>query len=93
MIRGLIKQYFPKLTCHSLVQPTSDDELCNIENMFYTALNKEFQDTCEKMINEDILANPKPKRINNKPVTGYMLLGLALEYVDCLNREEPPVVA
>lgn len=30
--------------------------------------------------------------INNKPVTGYMLLGLALEFVDSLNSEEAPVV-
>lgn len=30
--------------------------------------------------------------INNKPLTGYMLLGLALEFVDCLNSEEAPVV-
>jgi hypothetical protein len=30
--------------------------------------------------------------IAGKPITGYMLLGLALEYVDCFNREEAPMV-
>lgn len=30
--------------------------------------------------------------INNRPVTGYMLLGLALEYVECFNREEAPII-
>lgn len=31
--------------------------------------------------------------INNRPLTGYMLLGLALEYVDCLNQETAPIVS
>jgi hypothetical protein len=38
------------------------------------------------------MLNPFVKTINNRPLTGYMLLGLALEYVDCLNRQEPVIV-
>ena len=30
--------------------------------------------------------------INNRPLTGSMLLGLALEYVDALNSKDVPVV-
>lgn len=61
--------------------------------MFYSQLSKDFQTSCDAMVNEDILAKPRPKMINNRPLTGYMLLGLALEYVDCLNQEVPPIVS
>jgi hypothetical protein len=36
--------------------------------------------------------HPQIKMINNKPLTGSMLLGLALEYVDALNKKEMPVI-
>ena len=35
---------------------------------------------------------PRIKTINNKPLTGSMLLGLALEYVSALNNREIPVI-
>ena len=35
---------------------------------------------------------PRVKMINNRPLTGSMLLGLALEYIDALNNKEIPVV-
>lgn len=38
------------------------------------------------------MAAPKIKTINNRPLTGYMLLGLALEYVEAFQRKETPVI-
>ena len=38
------------------------------------------------------MAAPKIKSINNRPLTGYMLLGLALEYVEAFQRKETPVI-
>ena len=38
------------------------------------------------------MVNPLVKTVNNRPLTGYMLLGLALEYADSLNRQEPIIV-
>jgi hypothetical protein len=35
---------------------------------------------------------PRIKMINNRPLTGSMFLGIALEYVDALNNREIPVV-
>jgi hypothetical protein len=35
---------------------------------------------------------PRIKMINNRPLTGSMFLGLALEYIDALNSKEIPVV-
>lgn len=44
------------------------------------------------LIAKKLRCHPKVKSINNRPLTGYMLLGLALEYVECFNRKETPVV-
>ena len=35
---------------------------------------------------------PKLKTIGNKALTGNMLLGLALEFVEALNNKEVPVI-
>ena len=32
------------------------------------------------------------KAINSRPLTGYMFLGLALEFVEYFNRKETPIV-
>jgi hypothetical protein len=34
---------------------------------------------------DEIRNNAKVKSINNRPITGYMLLGLALDYVESFN--------
>ena len=44
------------------------------------------------LIAKKLRSHPKVKSINNRPLTGYMFLGLALEYVECFNRKETPIV-
>jgi len=60
--------------------------------MEYSQLNAEFRASCNNLVDNHIRCQPKVKSINNRPLTGFMVLGLALEYVDCFNRGEPPVV-
>lgn len=55
------------------------------ETQSFQSLNPEFQQVCTDLVQKS-MENPLVKSINNRPLTGYMLLGLALEYVDSLNR-------
>jgi len=76
-----------------MVRPVDDEgQLANIENLEYKNLKAEFRQVCEQLVEKSIRTNPKIKSINSRPVTGYMLLGLALEYADSFNRGEAPVV-
>lgn len=68
-----------------------EGSLDNLENMQFDILNPEFKEICIELIQNNKF-KPVVKTINNRPLTGYMLLGLALEYVDCLNRQETPIV-
>lgn len=49
-VRQMIKSIFPTLDCHSIVQPIGDDDLWNIENMFFNQLNPDFQKNCKDLV-------------------------------------------
>jgi hypothetical protein len=58
--------------------------------MNYDDLRPEFTEAVDKLMLK--LKSAKVKTIGNRPLTGSMFLGLALEYVDALNRKEIPVI-
>jgi hypothetical protein len=58
--------------------------------MNYDDLRPEFTEAVDKLMLK--LRSAKVKTIGNRPLTGSMFLGLALEYVDALNRKEIPVI-
>ena len=58
--------------------------------MNYDDLRPEFTEAVDKLMLK--LKSSKVKTIGNRPLTGSMFLGLALEYVDALNRKEIPVI-
>ena len=76
-----IKRFFPKTNCFSMPKPSDAPP----ETQSFQSLNPEFQQVCTDLVQKS-MANPLVKSINDRPLTGYMLLGLALEYVDALNR-------
>lgn len=45
-----------------------------------------------KALLESIMSNPKVKQINKRPLSGCMLLNLLLDYADCFNNSQAPVV-
>ena len=65
--------------------------LAHIEDLKYTELRKEFRDTLDNLMVK-LKQTPRIKSINNRPLTGSMLLGMVLEYVDALNSKDVPVV-
>ena len=66
------------------------DKLDTVTEM--TKLKPEFFNVYEDLVTKKLRSHPKVKSINNRPLTGYMFLGLALEYVECFNRKETPIV-
>jgi hypothetical protein len=86
-----MKKFFPKIDCFSMPRPLDENSpLDNVSNL--SQLKPEFQEMCKSLITDKLRAHPKVKSVNNRPLTGYMFLGLALEYVDCFNRKETPIV-
>lgn len=80
------------MDCVTLVRPVNNESLlAHIEDMKYTDLRKEFRDSLDSLMHR-LKNTPRVKSINNKPLTGSMLLGLVLEYVEALNGKEVPVV-
>lgn len=55
-------------------------------------MNADFVSQFTTLKEKLLLHQPKVKTINRRPLSGYMLLGMALEFVDSLNRGEPPVI-
>ena len=71
-----------------MVRPvTNESQLAHIEDLDYEKdLRPEFRQALDSLMVK--LKSPQTtrvKQINGKPLTGSMLLGLALEYVDALN--------
>lgn len=38
------------------------------------------------------MINPKIKQLGEKSMTGFMLLGLTLDYIESINNQEPVIV-
>lgn len=90
-IRMTLKKFFPKIDCFSMPRPL--DENLPIDSVTdLSQLKPEFLEVANSLIAKKLRTHPKVKSINNRPLTGYMFLGLALEYVECFNSKITPVV-
>jgi hypothetical protein len=90
-IRRAVKEYFggeANLNCFALTKPSDDDAgLETIDQMQESQLTKQFAQSCSDFILQ-LKMNFAVKAINHRPLTGNMLLNLAMEYVDTLNQNE-----
>jgi len=91
-IRQSIKNFFADLDCVTLVRPVANEsQLAHIEELAYQDLRPEFRQVCDDLISK-LKAPQAPKRVGGKCLSGAMLLGLALEYVEAVNNKEVPTV-
>ena len=74
------------------INDNGEGQIIDLSEVPEQQLRPEFREACRKLCDDNLKMRPKIKTINNKPVTGYMLLGMALEFVDCFNRKEAPIV-
>jgi len=89
-VRRALREQFPDIDCHPLVRPITDEKKLNhLESVGFEDTRPEFQEGVSKLLEK---LPSKVKKINGKPLTGSMLLGLALEFVNSLNQLEKLVV-
>ena len=91
-IRALLKKYFPKIECFQIVCPAAAGQEAALPMMSLSSMNQDFVAQFNHLKEKLFSLAPKVKTINGRPLSGYMLLGMALEYVDSLNKQEPPVI-
>lgn len=84
-IRELIKVFFQKRSCVTLVRPlTSEEGLNKLNECKLENLRPEFVEEALKLRNS-MLLNAKIKMIENKPVNGEILGGILRAYIDTIN--------
>ncbi|EAS02056.2 amine-terminal domain guanylate-binding protein (macronuclear) [Tetrahymena thermophila SB210] len=91
-IREKFKQYFRYRDCETLVRPLDDEsKLARIELQNWNTLRPEFT---QGVINFErkVLANLRPKTIQNKILSGKMFLGLVQEYLQSINTGGIPTI-
>ena len=74
------------MSCYALVEAEEKTSFLGYGDS--TKIRDEFKSEAQKLM-LDLKQNHRVKEINGKPMTGYMLLNLALEYVDALNNSAP----
>jgi len=91
VIRKCIKSYFggeKNIECFPMNRPVDDDsKLESLDVCKKADLKPEFVKSCEDLL-INLKNKIKVKQINGRPLTGNMLLSLAMEYVDQINRGE-----
>lgn len=60
--------------------------------MEYDQLKEGFQGEMNRLVKDIHIKAQKIKMVENKPLTGSMLLNLAMEYCNSLNDSETPTV-
>ena len=65
------------------IDDNGEGQIIDLSEVSEQQLRPEFLQACRKLCDDNLKVKPKIKTINNKPLTGYMLLGMALEFVDC----------
>jgi Guanylate-binding protein, N-terminal domain/Guanylate-binding protein, C-terminal domain/PX domain len=91
-IRKLLKHFFRDRDCFSLVRPSEDERtLQNLQNIDSSALRPEFVNQSSQL-NKIIYKRVKVKTLNGKPITGKMLAGIAMSYVDAINKGAVPTI-
>ena len=88
-IRKAVHQFFggnKEMQCYAFVEAMESSSFLGFGDS--KKIRDEFKSEAEKLM-LDLKQNHRVKEIDGKPMTGYMLLNLALEYIDALNNSQP----
>eukprot|EP00742_Colponemidia_sp_Colp-10_P009471 GILJ01010327.1.p1 GENE.GILJ01010327.1~~GILJ01010327.1.p1 ORF type:complete len:919 (-),score=186.39 GILJ01010327.1:130-2637(-) len=89
-IRRAISTFFRTRDCVTLVRPVADEgQLQRLPTLPYEALRPEFRSQMDGLV-ATVFRSVRPKMVRNRLLTGSMLVGLALEYVQALNGGSLP---
>ena len=91
-IRKLLKHFFKDRDCFALIRPSETEEtLINLQNVSEDELRPEFVRQTQQL-RRNIMRKVKVKALNGKPLTGKMLAGIALSYVEAINKGAVPTI-
>lgn len=91
-IRKLLKHFFKDRDCFALVRPSEDEKILqSLQNISEDALRPEFIRQVGQL-RKNIMRKVKGKTLNNKPITGKMLAGIAASYVEAINKGAVPTI-
>lgn len=92
-VRKQIAEFFRDRSCLFFVRPVNEEEkLREIEKLQLSDIRPEFKDQLKKF-RELIFANAKPKRYDNKLITGSMYIALIEEVLFAFNNNQIPEVS
>lgn len=75
-----------------MIRPTHDEsELAHITGLDYESLRQDFRNALESFIGH-LYKYPEPKTLNQRPISGQMLMGLLSDYVEAINSDENIIV-
>ena len=91
-VRKLVKHFFRDRDCFALIRPSEDEKsLQNLQNVDERSLRPEFLRQSAQL-NKMIFRKVKPKSLNGKILTGKMLAGIAMAYVEAINKGAIPTI-
>ena len=91
-IRKMVKEYFPKRDCVTLVRPLLEEgNLQNLEKMDVTKLRKEFIEQVN-YLRKVVLNSINPKKLNGQELSGEMFINLLNSYVNMINEGAVPII-
>ena len=91
-IRKMVKEYFPKRDCVTLVRPLLEEgNLQSLEKMDINKLRKEFIEQVN-YLRKVILNSINPKKLNGQELSGEMFINLLSSYVNMINEGAVPII-
>ena len=91
-VRKLLKHFFKDRDCFALIRPSEDERtLQNLQNVDESFLRPEFLKQ-SGLLRKNIYRKVKAKSLNGRPLTGKMLAGIALSYVNAINKGAVPTI-
>ena len=91
-VRALIRAYFPERDCFVMVRPIEEErDLQNLQNLPDNQFRKEFLEQ-SKIFRNKVMKKTKPKRFNNKILSGAMLVELVQSILDSINSGSIPII-
>lgn len=88
-IRGLIKSYFPKRACFSLIRPIDDDT--KLQKLDTSSFKEQYKLQLSAL-KDLIFSLSTPKNVGTSILNGSAFLRLVEFYVLCLNKGGVPVI-
>jgi len=91
-LRSLLRSFFPKRDCTTLVRPSNDEkDLQNLDKKDEKDLRPEFVEQMNQLI-QRITTTVRPKMVLGKPINGKLFGALCKSYVDAINKGAAPVI-